>query len=410
MSTPVFHAPAMAVPGLRTVLIGRTRQVLGTQLNQLAAATLVVFGIGGVAFEALRLVEQDGVLGTQWQTLGALYVVLAFAVFFLQPTRPGPHRVNGSAARALVSTGSYRRWLVREAHIPALFTARGYVFRVVALIVVWLGGGFIYVNLLRGWLDGAGTVLPAAWVVLGALGVGVLSTLLLIPGRHQARTRIDEEGQFVPLPEAGTAGDPAWQSSPVPVLQAASVAAGSSPQSVPDQPGAQSHAAPARVDQPPDAAPVGQPAAATPTPPPTPDQPAFGGREGGRGAGRTVLAVLLAVLLTIAVGVAIVGYLAVGRGEARSRTSSVTSWPGSTSPAWSTTRSSTSGSPRPWVAAATTASSSPSPPTGAAPPRTTGSRTCAEAVKASPTRCAKASTSWARTGSSTCTSSRSPRA
>ena len=139
MSTPVFHAPAVAEPGLRTVLIGRTRQVVGTQLNQFAAATLVVVGIGGVAFEALRLVEQDGALGTQWQTLGALYVVLAFVIFFLQPTRPGPRRVNGSAARALVSTGPYRRWLVRDVHIPALFTARGYVLRVVALILVWLG-------------------------------------------------------------------------------------------------------------------------------------------------------------------------------------------------------------------------------------------------------------------------------
>lgn len=260
---------------LRKVLIGSPRQAFGASVCSLAGVCVIAVGVGGWVFEDLRVCEKQALWGLQAYVLGPLFVLVALVVLLIVPQRVGPRKIGGSRARAIAARPDYRKMLRRELHISAIYRAKGYLFRVLLLVVLWLAAGsFFAVRFGQVWSDPDVTVRMGAYVAPASMGLGLLAALLMMPTLSQVTASIDEAGDFVPSlgtnePKAMvtmTNDVPTPLEAPQPLWQ--SVSPGSS------------------------------------------------GRRGG--VRRPLLIALFSSLLTIGVVVGVVAYLALGQGQAAS--------------------------------------------------------------------------------------------
>lgn len=194
-------AGAALVGPVRRAIVPARRQFVGANLASAAALVLFFMPVLGLAFDSLRIAERSsGGVVVEYVVAGPIFTFLALAVALVMPRRVFPRRVSGSWLKAKAATGPFLADVRRGLGVRALYKHAGFMLRVVLLGLLWAGAAIAFASLTSpeaSFSPRGGT--PVTWAMIG---LGVLGTALMIPGRHSRTVLVDDAGHFTEEPLA----------------------------------------------------------------------------------------------------------------------------------------------------------------------------------------------------------------
>lgn len=196
-ATATTAAAVVAATGRRRRAVATTtRQFVGFYLHSLAAATLAMLPLVGLAIEQMRLWQRDVGFVREFRTLGPLFIVLGLALAIATPRQVLPRTVGGSRLRALF--GGRRAWvrsLPERAGTRLLLGRTAFTARIAVSVVLWSAAGALFQIGFGDEFGRPGVVrLPGATVTVVVIVIGLVGALLLIPGSHARVVEVDDEG------------------------------------------------------------------------------------------------------------------------------------------------------------------------------------------------------------------------